>query len=409
MANNTLLNAGTGGDTIATEDISGVKHELVKLEFGADGVATKVSATDPLPVDTGLTQPTTPSDTQPVSAASLPLPTGAANQTKQDTGNTSLSSIDTKLSSQATASKQDIGNTSLASIDTKLTNPLPVSGTVTINTIPAGNNNIGDVDIASIAAGDNNIGNVDVLTLPSLPAGTNAIGKLAANDGVDIGDVTINNASGSPVEVNLRSSTLSVATSTKQSDGSQKSQIVDGSGNVIGATSNALDINIKSGNPTTIAVTQGTATSLKTQAESYQGGSAVGSGNPLEVNIRSSTVAIDCKDKPDASSTYALTNVSSSAYETNHVLKSSAGYLFMLTGYNSKTSGQFIQLHNATSLPSDTAVPVLIFYVSAGANFSLDLSKYGRYFSTGIVVCNSSTGPTKTIGSADCWFDAQII
>src|SRR3989304_3946257 len=28
----------------------------------------------------------------------------------------------------------------------------------------------------------------------ALPAGTNAIGKLAANDGVDIGDVTVNNA-----------------------------------------------------------------------------------------------------------------------------------------------------------------------------------------------------------------------
>lgn len=30
----------------------------------------------------------------------------------------------------------------------------------------------------------------------SLPAGTNAIGKLAANNGVDIGDVTVNNGSG---------------------------------------------------------------------------------------------------------------------------------------------------------------------------------------------------------------------
>lgn len=35
--------------------------------------------------------------TQPVSAVSLPLPTGAATEAKQDTGNTSLSSIDTKL------------------------------------------------------------------------------------------------------------------------------------------------------------------------------------------------------------------------------------------------------------------------------------------------------------------------
>jgi hypothetical protein len=37
------------------------------------------------------------------------------------------------------------------------------------------------------------------------------------------------------------------ATSTKQSDGSQKTQIVDGSGNVIGATSNRLDVNCASG------------------------------------------------------------------------------------------------------------------------------------------------------------------
>ncbi len=74
----------------------------------------------------------------------------------------------------------------------------PVSGTVTINAIPAGTNNIGDVDVLSLPtlpAGTNNIGDVDVLTLPALPAGTNAIGKLAANDGVDIGDVTINNTS----------------------------------------------------------------------------------------------------------------------------------------------------------------------------------------------------------------------
>lgn len=49
------------------------------------------------------------------------------------------------------------------------------------------------------------------------------------------------------------------ATSTKQSDGTQKTQIVDGSGNVIGATSNALNVNISSGFGTTIAVTQSTS------------------------------------------------------------------------------------------------------------------------------------------------------
>jgi hypothetical protein len=44
---------------------------------------------------------------------------------------------------------------------------------------------------AALPAGGNNIGDVDVLTLPALPAGTNAIGKLAANSGVDIGDVDV--------------------------------------------------------------------------------------------------------------------------------------------------------------------------------------------------------------------------
>lgn len=43
------------------------------------------------------------------------------------------------------------------------------------------------------------------------------------------------------------------ATNTALGDGSQKTQIVDGSGNVIGATSNALDINVKSGSVTVTA------------------------------------------------------------------------------------------------------------------------------------------------------------
>lgn len=49
MADNTTLNAGTGGDVIATDDIAGVKVQRVKVTFGADGSMTDASAANPLP------------------------------------------------------------------------------------------------------------------------------------------------------------------------------------------------------------------------------------------------------------------------------------------------------------------------------------------------------------------------
>jgi hypothetical protein len=50
MADNTLLNAGSGGDTIATNDIAGVKYQVVKQAWGAAGTANQVAAASPLPI-----------------------------------------------------------------------------------------------------------------------------------------------------------------------------------------------------------------------------------------------------------------------------------------------------------------------------------------------------------------------
>lgn len=133
----------------------------------------------------------------------------------------------------------------------------------------------------------------------------------------------------------------------------------------------------------------------------------VNDGTGVLASVTAITNPVATKEQPDATSTYAPTNATSTAYETNRVAKASAGTLYSITGYNSKTSAQFIQVHNTASLPADTAVPVVIFRVAATSNFSFYSDKFGRFMSTGITVCNSSTGPTKTIGAADCWFDIQ--
>ncbi len=50
MVDNVELNSGSGGATLAADDISGIHHQRVKVQHGADGSATDASATDPLPV-----------------------------------------------------------------------------------------------------------------------------------------------------------------------------------------------------------------------------------------------------------------------------------------------------------------------------------------------------------------------
>lgn len=153
--------------------------------------------------------------TQPISAVSLPLPTGAATAANQTTANASLSSIDTKLTAPlsvaqsgvwnianltnitgsislpagaSTSALQTSGNASLTSIDSKLTAPLSVA-----------------------QSGVWNISNINGVV--SLPTGA----ATAANQ-------TTGNSSLSSIDSKL----------TNLNSGAQKTQVVDGAGAVQG-------------------------------------------------------------------------------------------------------------------------------------------------------------------------------
>ena len=94
-------------------------------------------------------------------------------------------------------------------------------------------------------------------------------------------------------------------------------------------------------------------------------------------------------------------------YETDAVVKASAGSVFSITGYNSHTSDVFIQLHDAASLPANTAVPAVILKVPADSNFFYEFGKAGRFCENGVVVCGSTTGATKTLSGAVLWLNVQ--
>lgn len=114
---------------LVTEDTSvpANNHPLpVKLMNASGEVGT---SSHPVRIDpTGTTpQPASQSGTWNVTNVSgtVSLPTGASTAAKQDTGNTSLSSIDTKVSTSNTSlssidTKTSTSNTSLSSIDTKV-------------------------------------------------------------------------------------------------------------------------------------------------------------------------------------------------------------------------------------------------------------------------------------------------
>jgi hypothetical protein len=112
--------------------------------------------------------------------------------------------------------------------------------------------------------------------------------------------------------------------------------------------------------------------------------------------------------------------VSSVVYQPNYVptnfnrgvLRSSIvipGHLVVYgwTVYNTKASAQFLNVHDAALLPADTAVPLFSWALTANTGVGFSWAPQGREFQSGLVLNNSSTDATKTIGSTDCFFDVQ--
>jgi hypothetical protein len=234
MADNFAYTPGVG-ETGAADDIAGVKFPRVKLIHGVDGTNDgDVSTANGLPVQGTVTSNLSATDNAVLDAIQVgtdKIIAAPATEAKQDTGNTTLGtihghvdSVDTKMGEvQATPTS----NTLLGRLKDLLTGIILAAGTNLIGKvgIDQATANANEVVVktgsttavtsgtaanckveATIAAAQTiAVTNAGITTLAgavagtemqadivaALPAGTNAIGKLADNSGVDIGDVDI--------------------------------------------------------------------------------------------------------------------------------------------------------------------------------------------------------------------------
>lgn len=101
-------------------------------------------------------------------------------------------------------------------------------------------------------------------------------------------------------------------------------------------------------------------------------------------------------------------NYASARLQASAVVKTGPGILYGITITNTKASAQYLLVFDASVLPADGAIPLLAKSIPANDATGLNWLP-GRTFLVGCVVCNSSTNTSKTIGSADCFFDCQFL
>jgi hypothetical protein len=382
--------------------------------------------------------------TQPISAASLPLPTGAATEATLSTLNGKVTAVDTgavTISTALPAGNNNIGDVDVASLPS----------------IPAGTNNIGDVDVLTVPAplnvsgggaeatalrvtlandstglvsvddngasltvdvgtalpaGANNIGDVDVLTLPSIPAGTNNIGDVdvltvpaplsttgggteatalrvtLANDSTGVVSVDDN---GAALTVD-NGGTFAVQDSEKVTDnnaftdGTTKVQpagyVFDEVAGTALTENDAAAARIDSKRAQVLVIEDATTRGQRATVTAANAVKVDGSAVTQPVSVAATLNVIPKNTTSGGHTTFHLV----SAATTNAtVVKASAGQLYGWYIYNSNASARKLAFHNSSSSPTAGASIffTLVIPPTSGANV---FSEIGIPFSSGIAI-----------------------
>lgn len=103
-----------------------------------------------------------------------------------------------------------------------------------------------------------------------------------------------------------------------------------------------------------------------------------------------------------------LPNATSSVAESSHIVSTRRCILFGFTASSTLAAIQWIHLFDQQTLPANGAVPALSFEVQSTNGASAQWFP-GRFFRSGIVIANSTTQNSLTLGAANCLFDVNYL
>lgn len=447
MADNVKVTQGVG-TTFITEDVgAGNQIAVTKMAYGDHGAYTDVSISDPLPVEVtdlvntqgsttsgqsgpliqgavtiatptytdattapisltadGAVRTDSSNTTQPMSATSLPLPTGAATSTLQSTANTSLASIDGKITSCNTGAVVIAsGSVSVSAGTVSVSNfpatqpisatalPLPTGAATSANqtseltkldtlhtditssqvrTIAAGTAVIGKVGIDQTTPGTTNLVSIGtngtVAINAAIPAGANTIGAVTQASGPWTQNVTQVGGSSLALGQTTMSASIPVALASNQS-------VIT----VGGTTSLVLASYTRQGNTTTYATGQALSDSASSPtALSFSNCARVSGGSGVILNA----MLVD-ESAPGTRGSFELWVFDTSPTATNDLAT------FAVTNANAKTLVGIIPFTTSYTNSTNT------LYMGDKVNLPFKCSATTLY---GLVVVRNSYTPASS-------------
>jgi hypothetical protein len=362
VADNTTLSTGSGGDTIHTDELTAGTYKMPasKIIFGTSGNNDGYWVAGAGAVGSTVPRVTLASDDPAVTALQLiddAVYTDGSGTPSKAIGIAGTDGTNPQIVKTDSAGELQIDVLSIA------------AGTNAIGKLAANSGvDIGDVDVTSIAAGDNNIGNVDIVTVPA-PLSTTGGGTEATAL-----RVTVASDSTGVLSVDDNGAALTVdngGTFAVQVDGAALTalQVID----------NPVLVDDAAFTPATSSVMMAGFEADETATDSVDEGDAGAARMTLDRKVITTI-------QPHTAGGLSMSSVIGAATTNATVVKASAGQVYEIVVTNINAAVVYLKLYNKATTPDENDTPVWRMAIpgnTAGAGLAKTFPN-GLAFGTGI-------------------------